>query len=166
MSSQREENIEEVLRCLRIHAPTFLHNFLAAFMIWLFGILVFIPTANLIDWRAGLFCSLIFFIAFTIFIVRALSAFKKTVDAFSIFPAKKYAKRLGTNREDSTTLFRHIFYIIFSLILYAFYFPILVSLHPAINGIVLIFVLVVVFFLSLKIFSILLPKFLEWLVEE
>lgn len=164
MASQRGEETEEALRRLRTHAPTVLHNFLAALMIWLFGILVFIPTASLIDPRASLFCSLIVFIAFTIFVARALSAFKKTVDAFSIFPARKFSSRLGTSQEDSITFFRHILYIIFSLTLYLFYFPILVSLHPAISGIVLILFLVLVFFLSLKIFSILVPKFLEWLV--
>lgn len=165
MSSQEMNEVEEVLRCLRSDAPTVFQSFLMALLIWLFGTLVFIPTANIINWRVGLFCSLIIFTAFTIFVFRALPGFKRTIDAFSTFPARKYGEKLGISRENSVTFFRHIFYIISSLILYAFYFPILITVHPAVSGVVLILVLIWVFSLLLRVLSLIFPKFLEWLAK-
>lgn len=163
MTANQSKEIDEFIQYLRIHGPFTFHNFLAALLIWLFGVLVFIPLANSLNWQTGLLCSLIVFVAFTIFMYRATLGFKKFIDVFSFFPARKYGSRWGIDQEHALTLFRYTFYIIFALIVYALYFPFLTSLHFAVSGIVLIVILIWIFFSALRILSILFPKILEQL---
>jgi len=164
MVAKQSEEIDEFIRCLRTHGPVTFHNFLAALLVWLFGVLVFIPIASSINWQTRLLCSLIVFVAFTIFMYRATLGFKKLIDAFSFFPARKYGLKRGIDRENSLTLFRYTLYIIFTLIVYALYFPFLTSFHFAISGIVFIVILIWIFFLALRILSILSSKILEKLI--
>lgn len=166
MEDSVKEEMENFTEYLRTYGAKTVHNLLAAFLIWLFGNLVFIPLASSFNQQTKGFCALIFFIAFTILVLRALPSLKELIDAFSIFPARKYSTKKRLSYENSIVLFRHAVYIIFSIILYLLYFPFLTNFHPAISGIVLIFVLIWIFFLLMKIFSILLPQFLEWLVQK
>jgi len=152
---------DEIIRYLRTHGPVTFHNFLAALLVWLFGVLVFMPIASSLNWQTGLLCSLIVFVTFTTFMYRATLGFKRLIDAFSFFPARKYGLKRGIDQEDALTLFRYTFYIIFTLIVYALYFPFLTSFHFAISGIVLIVILIWIFFLALRILSILSSKILE-----
>jgi hypothetical protein len=161
MTAEQKKEIDEIVRCLRTYGTVTFHNFLAALLVWLFGVLVFIPMANSLNWQAGLLSSLIVFVVFTVFMYRAIPGFKKLIDAFSFFPARKYGLKRGINLEDALTLFRYVFYIIFSLIVYALYFPFLTGFHFAVSGVVLIIVLIWIFFLALRILSILSSKILE-----
>lgn len=161
MVAKQSKEIDEIIRCLRTHGPVTFHNFLAALLVWLFGVLVFIPIANSLNQQTGLTCSLIVFMTFTIFMYRTIIGFKRLIDAFSFFPARKYSLKLGIDHENGLTLFKYTFYIIFTLIVYALYFPFLTSFHFAISGIVLIIILIWIFFLALRILSILLSKILE-----
>jgi len=157
----KQSEDDEIIRCLRTHGPVTFHNFLAALLVWLFGVLVFMPIASSLNWQTGLLCSLIVFVTFTTFMYRATLGFKRLIDAFSFFPARKYGLKRGIDQEDALTLFRYTFYIIFTLIVYALYFPFLTSFHFAISGIVLIVILIWIFFLALRILSILSSKILE-----
>lgn len=159
VATQSED--DEIIRCLRTHGPVTFHNFLAALLVWLFGVLVFMPIASSLNWQTGLLCSLIVFVTFTTFMYRATLGFKRLIDAFSFFPARKYGLKRGIDQEEALTLFRYAFYIIFTLIVYALYFPFLTSFHFAISGIVLIVILIWIFFLALRILSILSSKILE-----
>jgi len=166
MSHQTQREINDLAQCLRSHGPATFHNFLAALLIWLFGVLVFIPLANSLDLQTGLLCSLVVFTAFTIFMYRAAPGFKKLIDTFSFLPARKYGLKRGINQKDALTLFRYIFYIIFVLIVYLLYFPFLTSFHFAISGIVLIVILIWTFFLALRILTILSSKIFEQLTYD
>lgn len=166
MAKHEEQGIDEVIRCLKVYGPATFHVLLAALLIWLFGVLVFIPIAKSINRITGLFCSLVIFVAFSILIYKSISGFQKTIDAFSALLAKKYVKRLKIKLEQSITLFKNAAYIIFTLILYLFYLPLLINLHPAVSGIVLILILLWILFLALKILSIFSPKILDWLSKE
>ena len=157
----KQSEDDEIIRCLITHGPVTFHNFLAALLVWLFGVLVFMPIASSLNWQTGLLCSLIVFVTFTTFMYRATLGFKRLIDAFSFFPARKYGLKRGIDQEDALTLFRYTFYIIFTLIVYALYFPFLTSFHFAISGIVLIVILIWIFFLALRILSILSSKILE-----
>lgn len=161
MSVKQMKEIDEVIQRLRTHGPVTLNNFLVALLIWLFGVLVFIPAANSLSWQTRLLTSLTIFVAFTIFMYRAIFGFKKLIDAFSFFPARKYGLKRGIDYENALTMFRYAFYIILSLVVYALYFPFLTGFHSAISGIVLIMILIWFFFLTLRILSILAPKILE-----
>jgi len=158
-----KKEIENFQKCLKTYGAKTIHNLLAAFLVWLFGNLVFIPLATTLNWQTKAFCSLTFFIAFTLLVVRALPSIKRLIDTFSIFPARKYSTKKKLSCQNSLILFRHVFYIVSIIIIYLLYFPFLTNFHPSISGIVLILMLIWIFFLALKILAILFQKILEWL---
>jgi hypothetical protein len=135
----------------------------AAILIWVFGNLVFIPLANSLNWQTRVFCSLLFFIVFTILVFKALPGLKKLIAIFSIFPARKIGVKKGLSYENSLLLFRYIFYIISALILYLLYFPFLAGFHSSISRVVLILLLIWIFFLTFRIMQVLSHKILEWM---
>ncbi len=151
---QRKE-IEKLIQCLRAYGPATFHNLITALVTWLFGVLVFMPVAYSLDLQTGQIVTLIVFMMFTVFIFRAIPSFRKLIDAFAFFPARKYGSKKGMAYADALTLFKYTFYVIFALVVYALYFPFLTSFHLAISGITLIVVLVWIFFLALRILSIL-----------
>jgi len=158
-----KEEIENFQKCLKTYGAKTIHNLLAAFLVWLFGNLVFIPLASTLNWQTKTFCSLTFFIAFTLLVIRALPSLKRLIDKFSIFPARKYSTKKKLSYENSLILFRHVLYIISIIIIYLLYFPFLTNFHPSISGIVLILTLIWIFFLTLRILTILSQKILQWL---
>jgi len=163
MNVSVREDIEKFQECLKVYGAETVQNLLAALLVWLFGNLVFIPLATTLNWQTKAFCSLTFFIAFTLLVLRALPSLKRLIDTFSIFPARKYDIKKGLSYENSLILFRHILYIISIIIIYLLYFPFLTNFHPSISGIVLILMLIWIFFLTLRILTILSQKILEWL---
>ena len=163
MDDSVKEEIENFQKCLRTYGAKTVHYLLSAFLIWLFGVLVFIPMASSLNWQTRILCTLIFFVAFTLLVSKTFSGLKELIDAFSIFPARKYGVKKGLQYEDSLVLFRHLSYIIFAVILYLLYLPFLANFHPSISGITLILLLIWIFFLTLRILSILSQKILRWL---
>lgn len=163
---KKEKEIDEIVWCLKTYGPTTFRILLAALLTWLFGVLVFIPIASSINQLAGFFCSLIIFVAFTVFLCASLPAFKKTVDALSILPGRKYGSKLKIKYKDSITLFKNIAYLVFSIILYGFYLPLLTNVHPAFSGIVLILVLIWMLSLVIKTVSILSSRILDYLLKS
>jgi len=161
--SVKEDKAENFRECAKIYGTKTLHSLLSAFLIWLFGVLVFIPLASSLNRQTEVFCTLIFFVAFTLLILRAFPGLKKIIDAFSLFPARKYSVKKGLSHENSVVLFRHLFYIILIAIFYLLYFPFLANFHPSISGIVLILALIWIFFLIMRIFPVFSAKIFEWL---
>lgn len=166
MPNNEKKEIEKAIRYLRSSGQKTVNNLLAALLIWLFGVLIFIPLATSLNWQTKTLVSLLFFSAFSLLIVKTLSSVKKLIDILALFPAKKYCVTKGLNYESVLTLFRYLLYIICSLILYGLYSPFLINFHPAVSGIILIAVLILIFFLILRTFSILLPKFIKWFVKS
>jgi len=160
-----KKEIETIRKLFEAYGSTTAQNLFSALLVWLFGNLVFIPLANSLNWQATVLCSLIFFAAFTGLVLRAIPGLKDLVDAFSIFPAKKYFLKRGLSYEDSLTVSRQLLYMISAVALYLFYFPFLANFHPAISGIALILVLIYVFFLASRILLVSSQKILEWLVK-
>jgi hypothetical protein len=163
VNSSVEEEVNSFKECLRTHGANTVHLLLSAFLIWLFGNLVFIPLADSLSWQVKTFCTLMFFIAFTALISKALPGFKKLVDAFSVFPARKYVLKRGLAYEDSLVISQHAIYVFCLFVFYLLYFPFLENFHPTVSGIVLILVLIMVFFLALRTLIILSAKIAEWL---
>ncbi len=165
MNDPSKEEIEKFLENWKTYSAQSIHYLLAAFLIWLFGVLVFIPLASSITWQAEAVCTLIFFVAFSLPVLKSLPTLKRLIDAFSIFPARKYGLRTGLNYEDAVIMFRHLFYIVSSLTFYLLYLPFLGNFHPAISGMVLILVLVWIFFLALRVLSVFSQKIVGWLFD-
>lgn len=166
MANSVKQEIENFKECVKIYGRKTLHNLLSAFLIWLFGVLVFIPLASSLNPQTKVFCTLIFFAAFTLLTLRAVPCLKKIIDAFSFFPARKYGLKKGLSHENSVVLFRHLFYIVLIVIFYLLYFPFLANFHPSISGIALILILIWIFFLMLRIFPVLSAKVFEWLSSK
>lgn len=162
MMSKKEKEFKLALNRLRKDAPDAFSSIIIAGLIWLFGVLVFIPLVSSIDLtgRASLFCSLIVIVTVSLIIFRALPKLKGAIDAFSLLLAIKYGRTKGLSYEDSKVLFRYFSYIAVSLLLCVFYWPILTTIHPALFGLVLTLILIWIFFLLARIFSIILPKLL------
>lgn len=145
-------NKEDILRIKET-----LHNSLEALnllflalLIWLFGNLIFIPIANSLNWQANLIVNLIIFCVFTFLIIRVFSPIKKLIAVLSVIPASKFFMKKGLNYFESSTVSKQILYLVCIIIVYLLYLPFLMNFHPAINGIILIVVVIWIFFLLLK----------------
>lgn len=161
MANSVKEEIENFKKCIETYGGKTVHSLLSALLIWLFAVLVFIPLAHLLNRQAEIFCTLIFFVAFTLLTLRAIPGLKKLIDAFSFFPARKCGLKKGLSHENSVLLFRHLFYIVLIVIFYLLYFPFLANFHPSISGIVLILALIWIFFLILRLLPVFTAKIFE-----
>lgn len=166
MEESAKKEIENLVEYFRAYGAKSAQHVLAFLLLWLFGNLVFIPLARSINWQTKFIVSLIFLTAFTIRVAVTLPRLKKLVDLFSIFPARKYCLKKGLTYEDSLILFRRFFYIAIGIMLYLLYYPFLTNFHPSISGIVIILMLIWIFFLSLRVSTVLFPRFIEWLVKR
>ena len=166
MNVTNREEIESSIGYLRLHGQEMLTSMLAALLVWLFGVLVFIPLAESLNWQTRVLVSVLFFFAFSVLIIKTLPGLKRLIDVSAYLLARKYSVIKGLHRENALAIFKHLLCIIYSLAFYGLYFPFLTSFHPAVNGIALIAVLILIFLLLLKVFSILSPTFLEWLAKS
>jgi len=144
---------EEILafkQALRFYVQNSLPLMLAAMLVWLFGVLVFIPIAASIGENAELVCTLIILVAFTFFMSKSIISLKNLIDAFSVFPARKILIKRELTKENAIVVSKQILYMLLIVFLYLLYFPLLVAINPAFNGIVLILTIILVFYIALK----------------
>ncbi|MCW4019054.1 MAG: hypothetical protein NWF00_10325 [Candidatus Bathyarchaeota archaeon] len=142
--------VENLKREFRVHGAKTVQELLSALLIWLFGILVFIPISASLGSNVELVCTLLILVSFTVLISRTMGNLKCLIDAFAFLPAKKYMTKRGWNYKNATIVSKQILYLVFAVILYLLYLPFLVRIHPAVSGIALIFVIVFVFFLAVR----------------
>lgn len=120
-------------------------NLSAAALTWLFGVLVFLPMARRIDPRGlTLFLSLIIFSAFTLFLIKGLKGLGAALDAASMVLSHEWSKRRELEEEQLVKMrerFKVALRVAALIILYLLYSPLLLTIHPAINGIALIITL-------------------------
>lgn len=145
-----DEEIMNFREVVRLHGAKTFHLLLSAILIWLFGILVFIPISSTVGWQTELICTLVVLVAFSVLVSGAITGFKLFIDAFSVFPARKYLIKRGLTKNDAVVVSKQLLYILSLVIFYLLYYPFLVRLHPAFSGIFLILVIIFIFFLSLK----------------
>ena len=157
------ENFESFKEAVRSYGAKTLQSLLSAFLIWLFGVLVFIPISNSLGSEVKLLCTLIIFIAFTAVISQTFVKLKRLIDTFSIVPAQKYFIKRGWNTENGVEVSKQVFYSIFAIVLFLFYFPLLMNLHPALSGIALILTIGFVLFSAIKAFGASMEAINHWL---
>jgi len=161
MLSPEDANAISVLRG---YLPHFFSNLIIATFIWLFGVLVFIPTADLIELsgRTVLLVTLITLIAFTIFVYKSLENASEVFNAFStLFSHKIPNKEL--NKLEKRRLIKGIIQILFITFLTILYWPLLSAIHPALFGIFLIFAIIFIFVELLRITSDASKVIISWL---
>ena len=150
---------ENLISVSREHLPDTLINLFVALLIWLFGILVFLPAAYSISPRGlPLLCSLIILVGFSLFIFRSFDGLQPLLNSTSDFLAYVYIRRRNAKVqvERLKTASRSISYIITVLILYLLYSHFLVAIHPALNGLVLIPIILWIFWTLFKTVNVLL----------
>ncbi len=145
---------EQMIAFLRKDGALLFYRVLSALLIWLFGVLVFIPIARTINPQTTTICSTIILVTLTAFLYQSVPLLKRMIDLFSLFPAEKYGPRIGLDDKGSQLVFRYAFYILVVLLVYLLYSPLLTNLHVAIDGIVLIIALILSFFLCIRIIDI------------
>jgi uncharacterized membrane protein YjgN (DUF898 family) len=143
-------DVEKLKQEFRANGGKTVQGLLSALLIWLFGILVFIPISASLGANVELVCTLIILVAFTVLISKTIGNLKSLLDVFAFLPAKKHLTKRGWDYENATIVSKQILYSVFAVILYLLYLPFLVRIHPAVSGIALIFVIVLVFFLAVR----------------
>ena len=153
-----KEAKENLNKKLTEHLPSVATNFFAAILIWLFGVLVFIPASKqILPQRIPLATSLIILIGFTIFIIRTIdnglaSLVKSTASVISL----KY-KKWRNSKISVKQLYvavKHMVYIAVTLLIYLLYSPLLITINPALNGLVLIPLILWIMWTLMKVINI------------
>lgn len=136
-----KETREKLISVAKDLLPNTLSNIFTALLIWLFGILVFLPAAYSISPQGlPLLCSLIILVGFSLFVFRSFDGLRPLLNSTSDFLAYVYIRRRNSKVqvERLKTGSRSVSYVITALFLYLLYSPFLVAIHPALNGLVLI----------------------------
>ena len=117
-----------------------------AALVWLFGVLVFLPLAEDINPdRLPRLLSLIVFLAFSIFLFRGLNGFSIFLDAASKSIASELAQRGKLDETDiKEKRIRAALEAASLVVIYLLYSPLLFSFHPSINGIAVILTLLAI----------------------
>ncbi len=162
MAQTKVESVDHHLKTLKAYAEPLSKTYLTALILWLFGVLVFIPMANAIDKKVGLLCSLIIFIVFTVQIIKSFIPYTKVVNAFSFLLMRKFAGESKVKLDDYN-FYRNLFHIVYLIILYCMYFPLLINLHPGLSGLALIIVIAWITILLVNSSKVIGRKILDWL---
>jgi hypothetical protein len=117
-----------------------------AALVWLFGVLVFLPLAEHTDQdRLSIIVSLIIFLAFSVFLVRGLKGFSSLLDAASKRIVRELAQKGKLERtEIKEKRVRTVLEAASLLVVYLLYSPLLLSFHPSLNGIAIILTLLAI----------------------
>lgn len=144
---------DKLISIAREQLPNSLINVSTAMLIWLFGVLVFLPAAHLITPRElPLACSLILLITFSIFVFRAFGGLRLLLKATSDVLAYEYARRMKTKIpiERLRIVVGCLMFVAAILVLFALYSPFLVAIHPSLSGLVLITIVLWIFWRLFK----------------
>lgn len=145
---------DKLFSIMREHLSDILINVFIALLIWLFGVLVFLPAAYQIASRGVPFASnLAILIGFSVFIIKAVnSGLRQLLESTSDLIAYKFKKwkKPKISIIKLQKVMKNIVYIFAILCLYILYYPFLVTVHPALNGLVLIPIILWIFWTLIK----------------
>lgn len=120
-------------------------NLSTAGLIWLFGVLVFLPIAETIDpVELPRLFSLVILASFTVFLIKGLEGVRNTLDVVIEVLTQEYSSIRGVEEGSIEAIRRRInkgAIIAVLVIIYLFYSPLLTILHRSINGIAIIITL-------------------------
>jgi len=133
--------------------PEAMINLCAAVLIWLFGVLVFLPLADGIDpTRLSVLVSLIIFSALSLFLIKGLGELTNALGPVSEVLAEEWIHRRKARkgREGIRTRTRVVLEAAIIIAVYLLYSPLLARIHPSVNGIAAIIALLGILFVLLK----------------
>ena len=130
-------------------------NLSAALLIWLFGVLVFLPLAVEIDPEGfSVLISIIVFSAFSVFLIKSLKGLGDLIAFASDFLTKEWIMRRKVEDEKLILKTKEKISVVLQaltlIVIYLLYSPLLTAIHPSINGIGIIVTLLGIFFIALK----------------
>ncbi|XRO77691.1 hypothetical protein ACO3VM_03950 [Methanocaldococcus sp. 10A] len=146
-----EKLFKEGILKLKENVPQIIISLVIAGLIWLFGVLVFIPIADMLGnpYLFGLtalkpIISAIVFIALVYVFLKIVKDFGELMDGVADIIASKLAR--GRITDDKLKRYRRglraLAYLIVAIIAYLFFLPIIAGMSPVIAGIVLIILVI------------------------
>ncbi|CAB3287994.1 conserved membrane protein of unknown function [Methanocaldococcus lauensis] len=146
-----ERLYKEGILKLKENVPQIVISLVVAGLIWLFGVLVFIPIADMLGnpYLFGLtalkpIISAIVFIALAYVFLKIVKDFGELMDGVADIIASKLAKERIT--DDKLKRYRRglraLAYLIVAIIAYLFFLPIMAGMSPVIAGIVLVILVI------------------------
>ncbi|AIJ05580.1 hypothetical protein JH146_0732 [Methanocaldococcus bathoardescens] len=146
-----EKTFKEGILKLKENIPQIIINLVIAGLIWIFGVLIFIPLADMLG-NPNLFgltalkpiISAIIGIALVIVLLKITKDFGELMDGV----ADIIASKLAGNRVNDEKLkkyrrgLRGLAYLIVAIIAYLFFLPIMAGITPVVAGIVLIILVI------------------------
>lgn len=146
----------ELADAVSVYLPEALINLSFSGLVWLFGVLVFLPLAIKID-PSGLtiICSLIVLSAYSASLFKAYKPLKEIINAGArvlAFEWLQFRKKSETEKslEQTRNWIIHILYVSTFLGAFLFASPLLNAVNPSINGIAFIILLFIVFWIFIK----------------
>lgn len=130
--------------------PSFIINLFMTFLLWLFGLAVFMPMSSLVQSDASLapFVSFIFFTAIVYFVAKALQEGKRAVDSYVRMAS------LGGRRGKAKvrlTLIKNGGYMALTLLGGVATIPLLWWINPILGGIMLAGIVIISMFFALPL---------------
>ena len=150
--SEREAR-DKLISIAREHLPSTVINLSTAVLIWLFGVLVFLPAAYMITPRElPIACGVILLVGLSIFVFKAFGGLRLLLESTPDVLAYEYIRRRKAKIavERLGTVVRCIIYVVAALILYALYSPFLAAIHPPLSGLALVTIVLWIFWMSFK----------------
>jgi len=154
MEKRESEAHARLADVMKEHLPNTFTNFSTAVLIWLFGVLVYLPLAHRIESiEVPLICGLTVLIGFSVFVFRGFDGFRRLLDAGSDVLAYEYRRRrekVKFSIDQLKTVARCIVYVVSVLIIYGLYSPLLATIYPSLSGLVFIPVILWIFWMIFK----------------
>jgi len=153
---KREERIE--LRfTIETYLPQLFINISTAILIWLFGVLFFIPTAVKIEpSNLPVITSIILLIPFTLFVLKSLKGLLVIIPILANTLAKKMTERRKKSdnvkfvRVQINKIVKCLIYSSSVILFYLLYLPLINIISTSLNGLILILVILWVIWIILR----------------
>jgi hypothetical protein len=129
-------------------------NLAAAILVWLFGILVFLPIADRIDPTSlKILCSLIIFVSISVFISRSIKGLETFIETSSTTMAQIYQEKRKNTKWSLKQLQVGMQNLIRTVIIFlslSLYTPLLTAINPSLTGIALILTILYLIWIFFK----------------
>lgn len=128
---------------------SFIINLFMTFLLWLFGLAIFVPMSSLVSGpNLAPFVGFIFFIAIVYFVAKALHEGKRAVDSYVRLASPRSRKLKAKTR---LTFVKNEGYMALTLLAGVATIPFVWSINPVLGGIVLVAVVVISMFFALPL---------------
>lgn len=165
MAAPRKGDIRNLEKAIRKEWSGISAHLLAALLIWLFSVFVFMPLAGSVSHAARTLISIIVYVVLIGLLLKPIWGVKRVIDAAVVFPARRFYQKGKTEPEATYFLFRHACYLAIALLVYLLSLPFLLSFHASIAGLALIGLVLWLIYVILKAFPIIIGIVLGRIIE-